>query len=296
MLLTWLRYLVLPLALTVSVVAASRGMTFGMAEPLLVSVLAAVSLAMAWLAERLLPFSKVRSEPFEVRADWLFFGLTAVVDSVVVGVFERFRPESGDSAAGPFAVVAALVVWELGAYVAHRLGHGLPLLWRFHALHHAPKRMTVLNNFRLHPLDLVLKDVLALSAVAALGFDAHTLMLVAIIKNCVVAFQHSDADLRHGWLNYVFSTNSAHRWHHSVEPVEGNTNYGTVLLLWDAVFGTLRLPSKQAGPARLGLYDNEGYATHQVIRALLSPFCWQRCTRPSSGVTAESVQAPGHRR
>jgi len=153
-------------------------------------------------------------------------------------------------------------------------------MWKFHALHHAPQRMIVLNNFRIHPIDLVLKDTLALGALGMCGFDATTLALVAVTKNCVVAFQHADADLRHGWLNKIFSTNTAHRWHHSADPSEGHSNYGSVLLVWDAVFGTLHVANDQTRPKALGLYGQLHYPTNQVLRSILSPFCWQRCTTP----------------
>lgn len=246
-----------------------------------------LAIGVAWLIEKIIPRSTLPPEASEKRADWLFFGLTVVVDSVVVGMFEQVQSHStglvvSPLAFGPLAVGLALLVWELGSYSMHRLGHIVPVLWRFHALHHAPGRMIALNNFRLHPLDLVLKNVVALGAVAMLGFDAQTVAIVAVIKNTVVAFQHCDADLRHGWLNYVFSTNTAHRWHHSALPQEGNANFGTVLLIWDIVFGTFRLPPSSNAPHRLGLYDNPNYPTNQVLKALVAPFCWQRCTSTES--------------
>jgi sterol desaturase/sphingolipid hydroxylase (fatty acid hydroxylase superfamily) len=55
--------------------------------------------------------------------------------------------------------------------------------------------------------------------------------------------QHSNVDLHYGPLNYIVGSAETHRWHHSQEPREANTNYGSTLLVWDVVFGTWFLPA-----------------------------------------------------
>ncbi len=49
----------------------------------------------------------------------------------------------------------ALVVGEIGFYWGHRWSHQFPLLWRFHAIHHAPEHLTWLASSRAHPIDMV---------------------------------------------------------------------------------------------------------------------------------------------
>ncbi len=277
MLLDW-RALFFPVTLGLNVLLAYLGSGAGAVGSSLIPLLAGFSLLCAWLAQTLAPFSGASATAAERRTDWLFFGITALVDSAVVAAFEHFRLREGELSFGPAGVVLALGVWEFGSYWAHRLGHTSSLLWKFHALHHAPERLTVLNNFRLHPFDLIIKDSLALGAIGLCGFDAETLLLVAVIKNCVVAFQHADADLRHGWLSLFISTNAAHRWHHSARPEEAHSNFGTVLLFWDAVFGTLRISNDHRAPLQFGLFGRQYYPRNQLLRSLLSPFCWGRCT------------------
>lgn len=292
MLLNWVRYAAFPASLAGLTCAASVATARGLSGPVIVATLAGLALALAWLAERLVPYIGAPPQRAERRADWSFFVLTAVVDSVVVSWFEPTPVrDSLLEVNGALAIPLGLVGWELGAYVAHRLGHELPMLWRFHALHHAPQRMVALNNYRLHPVDLMLKDVFAMGVLIAIGIDAQALIAIAVLKNTVVSFQHCDADLRHGWLNYVFSTNTVHRWHHSSLPEEGNANYGTVLLVWDALFGSLRLPRDRAAPQRLGLYHGQGYPTHRVFRSLLAPWCWTRCTASAEGADPEPTEA-----
>ncbi len=52
-------------------------------------------------------------------------------------------------------IMVALTVAEIGLYWGHRWSHGIPLLWRFHAVHHSPIHVDWLVNSRGHPVDFV---------------------------------------------------------------------------------------------------------------------------------------------
>ncbi|HEX6591139.1 MAG TPA: sterol desaturase family protein [Moraxellaceae bacterium] len=65
----------------------------------------------------------------------------------------------------PFAlqVLAGLLVFDFMFYVTHRLCHEWPLLWRFHAVHHSAHRVTFLNAYRAHPVDVVVRRFIPLA-------------------------------------------------------------------------------------------------------------------------------------
>jgi len=284
-----MRYAVFPLTLLSALLFATAMILRGQEAALLVLPLTVFALGIALLCERWLPRQAIPAQPGEARTDWAFVAITALGDASAASALAHVATWTTVlqiSVAGQwplwFAVPAALMLWELGAYVAHRSAHEWPWLWRLHALHHAPQRMTVLNNFRLHPLDFVLKTALSMLPLLLIGFSSQAIALVGVVRGVVVAFQHSNADLRHGRLNYVFATNSVHRWHHSTQANEANANYGTVLVLWDHLFGTLRVRDERQDPKTMGLFDTPHYPTHELLRPLLAFLCWQRCTAESN--------------
>ena len=139
----------------------------------------------------------------------------------------------------------ALLIAEFGRYWVHRFAHEVPWLWRFHAVHHSPKRLYFLNAARFHPLEKVLFLIPETFPFILMGTSENVLLLYAIVNSIHGLFQHSNIYLKLGWLNYVFSMAELHRWHHSKRISESNTNYGNNLIVWDIIFGTFFWPKNR---------------------------------------------------
>jgi sterol desaturase/sphingolipid hydroxylase (fatty acid hydroxylase superfamily) len=56
------------------------------------------------------------------------------------------------------------------------------------------------------------------------------------------SLNHANIALHTGWFDGWLSTPSLHRWHHSRDPRETNTNYGNVTMIFDRLFGTYLRP------------------------------------------------------
>ena len=52
-------------------------------------------------------------------------------------------------------IVAALSITTVGGYAGHRAAHEVPLLWRFHRVHHSIRELDWLAANHLHPLDQI---------------------------------------------------------------------------------------------------------------------------------------------
>lgn len=181
----------------------------------------------------------------------------------------------------PFVLQVALatLLAEFGHYWSHRLHHARPALWWLHALHHGSERLYALNNFRIHPLNYALNYALGMLPLFLIGVPREVVLAYLALTLPVLMTQHANLPLRSGWLNYVFSTNEVHRWHHSARAGEGDSNFGRALVIWDQLFGTFRYRPQRNDPARIGLYAGSRYPARAgfgaQLRSLFMPGCCQ---------------------
>ncbi|HCP47674.1 MAG TPA: hypothetical protein DIU15_16655 [Deltaproteobacteria bacterium] len=194
-----------------------------------------------------------------------------------LGVWPRHWPMA-------LQLVLAMVVGQLPEYWWHRLAHTVPLLWRFHAVHHSSQRLYWLNAARFHPIDTAVSYVLSFGTLTVLGASPEAMMLMAIWVAVHGLFQHCNVHLRLGPLNWIFSMAELHRWHHSLSVEEANNNYGNNILFWDIVFGTVYWPRDRDAAEAIGLADLPAFPQHYWGQ-LAAPFRWAQ-------LVSESVEEP----
>ncbi len=139
--------------------------------------------------------------------------------------------------------ILLILVSDLFRYWLHRLNHTIPFLWRLHAVHHSVDKIYWLNTSRFHPLEKAMQFMMDAFPFILLGVNEQVFALHVILYGVNGFFQHSNIDLRFGWLNYVVSSSELHRWHHSRKVSESNNNYGNNVIIWDLVFGSFYHPS-----------------------------------------------------
>lgn len=156
-------------------------------------------------------------------------------------------------------VLLVLAVFSFTTYWLHRFSHQLPLLWRFHRIHHSDPIVDPTTSLRHHPGEVALTFAVLQLVILALHPSPHAIAVVALTERCFAAATHTSLTLP-AWaervLGLVFVTPRQHSVHHSDYAPETNTNYGTVVNIWDRVFGTFRpRPLRDAAQFRLGLAE-----------------------------------------
>ncbi len=245
-------------------------------------------LALFFLAERLAPAAPL---PPEVRkADGRFGwrrlarnGALVVVNAglsrLVVIPVSVFAATAGPDWRGdtlPFwaSLVIDLVILDLFLYWWHRLNHEVPVLWRFHEVHHLDHRLDSTSAVRFHFGEVLLSACARGLVVWALDVSLVAVLLFEILVLVAAIFQHSNLRLP-AWLEapmtWVVVTPRHHWMHHHAVRRDTDSNYATVLTLWDRLFGSFnrgpRLPDMPIGV--------EGRAELPIWRLLVRPF-----TRP----------------
>ncbi len=175
---------------------------------------------------------------------------------------------------------AVMIVGEFGSYWGHRWMHQIPLLWRFHAIHHSAEEIDWLVNTRAHPLDMVFTRLCGLIPIYVLGLAQLTgnkvdvvPLLYALVGTVWSFFIHANVCWRFGWLEWLVSTPAFHHWHHTKDGREYvNKNYAAVFPWVDKLFGTFYLPKKQ-WPMKYGI---DAPMAPSLAGQLLQPFERQR--------------------
>ncbi|GAB4342792.1 MAG: sterol desaturase family protein [Candidatus Abyssubacteria bacterium] len=218
---------------------------------------------------------------------WLSLGAfvvgTAVVKPVSRGLAEWTSLHSfGVLYAVPMSAgvrfVAGFLLMDLSFYYWHRLNHEVPLLWRFHNVHHVDPDLDVTTSFRFHFGEILYSTVFRVVQVGLIGLAPLTYIVYEFLFQAETMFHHSNVRLPirvERLLNKVIVTPRMHGIHHSVVRDETNSNYSVIFRWWDLLHRTLRLNVPQSGitigiPAYLGDEDNN------VVKLLALPFKGQR--------------------
>ena len=163
------------------------------------------------------------------------------------------RSLQGAVAAQPLAlqVIEAIVVADLFQYGVHRAFHAVPLLWRFHAVHHSSTAMDWLAGSRLHLVDVVVTRATTFIPLFVLGFAQPALVAYLVFVAFQAVFLHANTRVRFGWLRWIVATPEFHHWHHAAEAEAVDRNFAVHLPVLDRIFGTAWLPDRW--PARYGI-------------------------------------------
>lgn len=184
---------------------------------------------------------------------------------------------SGLHPAVTFALV--LVAIEGVNYLLHRLFHAVPLLWRFHAVHHTDPWVDVTTSHRHHLFEVVVTSSVLLPVVVLAGVPVSLLVVAILLRALIVLVNHSNLALPKrldALLRPFIVTPDFHRVHHSSDQHLTDSNFGTVLPLFDYLLGTARrVPYDEQPGMRCGLHAWRDDADSRVDRLLLLPFRWR---------------------
>ncbi|MFN9718049.1 MAG: sterol desaturase family protein [Planctomycetota bacterium] len=212
-----------------------------------------LGLCLLWCVESLRPAVTLR--PGRVRhaiRNLMLTLLNAVVLSLTFGTLTIYvASETVDHQRGalflvstnlPVRMLAGVVLLDLWTWGWHHCNHRVSWLWRFHRVHHSDDAMDVTTAARFHLGELVLSSLVKLPWIAALGIDPVTLFIHETLLVAVSQFHHAAISLGSvdQILQWFLVTPDMHRIHHSREPVETNSNYASILSIWDRLLGTYR--------------------------------------------------------
>lgn len=154
----------------------------------------------------------------------------------------------------PVAVQVMLIylIAEFGRYWGHRWRH-TTWMWRFHVVHHNPTKLGVIKSPRFSIAERFTEPMFSYAILLFLGAPFELVSLYSVPSAIMGLIVHSNIDLKLGFLEHVINGPGCHRLHHSQDGQQRDSNYGSVLVVWDRVFGTYASPFKHQTPEKMGI-------------------------------------------
>ena len=139
--------------------------------------------------------------------------------------------------------VSAFLIIDCWTYCWHRLNHRIPFLWRFHRMHHSDPGMDVTTAVRFHLGEITISSILRLGIIVLIGIPIWLIILYDIVLLTITQFHHANIVLpKHldRFIRFFIVSPNMHKVHHSRARIETDSNYSSVLSIWDRIFRSYR--------------------------------------------------------
>lgn len=133
--------------------------------------------------------------------------------------------------------ILAALVYDFFYYWFHRAHHRINIFWSIHATHHNSEyfnfstalRQSAFGFLTLWPFFLPM---------ATIGFTYEQYLFGAGLSTLYGFFTHTEFFKYIPYFESIFVGPATHRVHHGTNPRYIDKNYGSILVIWDRIFGT----------------------------------------------------------
>ena len=142
-----------------------------------------------------------------------------------------------DLGAGWKPLAAAIIGWDFIYYWNHRSWHESRFLWAIHVVHHSSERYNLSVALR-QPVADALGIFVPYGLLCLVGISPALVESARGINLIYQYWIHTEIIPKLGPLEGPLNTASHHRVHHGTNRQYIDRNHGSILILWDRLFGT----------------------------------------------------------
>ena len=161
----------------------------------------------------------------------------------------RVLPSVGS---GPLALAVAVAAWDFIYYWNHRFMHQSRYMWAVHVVHHSSEHYNLSTALR-QPVADAFGTSVPYGALCLFGIPPGLIKTARDINLLYQYWIHTETIGPLGRSEVVLNTPSHHRVHHGSNQQYLDRNHGSILILWDRLFGTFE---PEVDPVIYGLTNN----------------------------------------
>ncbi len=172
---------------------------------------------------------------------------------------------------GWFGLGIDLLLLDLWIYCWHRLNHRVPFLWRFHEVHHLDEMLDTSSALRFHFGEVWLSSLVRALVIFVLAMPLSSVVVFETLVLVSALFHHSNLRLPKQLeriVSWIVVTPSIHWVHHHAKREDTDSNYATVLSVWDLVFAS-RSATRRNAEMKIGV---ENQSEKNLMGLILRPF------------------------
>lgn len=162
-------------------------------------------------------------------------------------------------------ILCVLVLVDFVAYVMHYVNHRTTFFWLMHSVHHSDRLFNMTTFFRGSFLQQIVGIIYYVPIM--LIFD---LQIVAALSLFVTVYQYiCHSPYIHFWtpLEKILISPRLHKIHHDQRHEYQSNNLGSLFVIWDMIFDTLRTDDPKDYQAGIANYPQQ----NNIIRMQVDP-------------------------
>lgn len=236
------------------------------------------AIALSFLAERIAPFEAVwNHSKGDVKRDILHATVNEISNALSVSLIPLLAALIHGFDIWPAGwplwvqLLMAILVADFGITLAHFISHKYKPLWKLHAVHHSVERMYGFNGLMKHPLHQAVELIAGTTPLLLIGMPIEIGALLAFAAAIQLLLQHTNVDIRVGWLIFLWAVAPGHRHHHICSKSKGDVNFGLFTMFWDHLLGTFVIDRPQPRDGALGVAEHPDFPKRYVPQ-LIYPF------------------------
>jgi len=209
-----------------------------------------------WIIEGSIPLVTMQYKKNKLRHATVNMGFTTIhliihtfLAILIIGLSDWCKAENFgfvywvNAGIGGTILISFLTLDFFGGWLVHITEHKVPMLWRFHVVHHADNNVDVTTGLRHHPVENVLRGVFFFMGIFVSGAPMYAVMIFQTILVLSTAFTHANISMPR-WLDkglsYILVSPNMHKVHHHWKQPFTDSNYGAILSIWDRILGTFK--------------------------------------------------------